>query len=108
MLPNYERKQRDLKFEVAGRDRLGMKRGKVCGFRNVGGSECVYTGNDVDRTVPGKVVGHRISSTSHHLSASSRFSFNFLTRYLTCREKSRCDRVSNNVQAMHIFAMRFE
>lgn len=50
VVPNYERKQRDLKFEVASRDRLSMKRGKVCKSRSVGGIECVYTGNDVDRT----------------------------------------------------------
>lgn len=82
VLPNYERKQRDLKFEVAGCDRLGMKRDEVCGSKCVGGSECVYTRNDVDRTVPGKVVERRISLESHHLLVS-RFSFNFLTRYVT-------------------------
>lgn len=56
VLPNYERKQRDLKFEMAGRDRLGIKRDKVCRLKSVGGFECVYTGNDVDRAVPREVV----------------------------------------------------
>lgn len=51
VLPNYKRKQRDLKFEVETRDRLGMKRGKVCVSKSVGGFECVHTRNDVDRTV---------------------------------------------------------
>jgi len=82
VLPNYERRQRDLKFEVAGRDRLGMKRDEVCGSKCIGGSECVYTRNDVDRTVPRKVVERRVSLESHHLLVS-RFSFNFLTRYVT-------------------------
>ena len=79
VLPNYKRRQRDLKFEVAN-DRLGMKRGKVCRSKCVGGAECVYTRNDVDRTVPGKVVERRVSLESHHLLVS-RFSFNFLTKY---------------------------
>jgi len=57
VLPNYERKQRDLKLEVTGCDRLGMKRGKVCRSKSVGGSECVYTGNNVDRTGSGKSRG---------------------------------------------------
>lgn len=57
VLPNYGRKQRDLKFEVTVRDRLGMKRGKVYVSKSVGRSECVYTRNDVDRTVRGKSRG---------------------------------------------------
>lgn len=80
VLPNYERKQRDLKFEVAPRDRLGMKRGEVCVSKSVGGSECVYTRNDVDRTVREKSW-----SVEFHWRVvifRSRFSFNFLTRYL--------------------------
>jgi len=92
VLPNYERKQRDLKFEVAGRDRLGIKRDKVCGSKSVGGSECVYTRNDVDRTVPGEVVRERrISSV---VTFCFRSSFNFLTRYLTVTEKSHSYAVS--------------
>lgn len=79
VLPNYKRKQRDLKFEVEPRDRLGMKRGEVCVSKSVGGSECVYTRNDVDRTVRGK--SWDIEFHWRVVIFQSRFSFNFLTRY---------------------------
>lgn len=42
VVPNYERKQRDLNLEVASRDRLGMKRGKVCGSERLARFECVH------------------------------------------------------------------